>query len=215
MSSNEILPYLTSDETVLEEWKDGSRNIYATNKRLILTDRRRVSDFSYSHISSIDYESKIRKGRIIGGIFLIIIGIIVSITAYIGIIVFTPYFGIIALLIIIIIAIILFLTSASKKTIIYVVGRDPVELSGKMDSLLRWIREYKTAIETGHGNIPISSQQTIKTLKREPPTIASSNLQQTPSSIPSYPCEKCGRKLTYLYSSQSWFCGTCNQHFES
>jgi len=139
----DITKYLVPDEEILEEWTDKNRKIYATNKRVLIKKGRQVSDYSYSHISSIDYESKIRGGRIIGGIVLIILGIIISINVPVGIVIgFLP----------IIIAIILFLTSFTRKTMVYVIGRDPVELSGKMESMLRWIRQYKTEIE--HKAIP-------------------------------------------------------------
>lgn len=135
---SDIARYLVPDEKILEEWTDKNRKIYATNKRVLIKKGRQVSDYSYSHISSIDYESKIRGGRIIGGIVLIILGIIMFINGPVGIVI-----G----FLLIIIAIILFLTSFTRKTMVYVIGRDPIELSGKMESLLRWIRQYKTEIE--------------------------------------------------------------------
>jgi hypothetical protein len=140
---SDISQYLTPSERILQEWKTGSCDIYATNKRVIIEENGKVSDASYSHISSVEYERHTHVSRIIGAIILIVIGVVMSLSFS-----SIPILNIGGFLLLLLISIILLLTSSSAKTKMYVVGREPIELSGRMESLLRWVRQYKVEMES-------------------------------------------------------------------
>ena len=62
------------------------------------------------------------------------------------------------------------------------------------------------------GSMPTGSQFCKKcgrSQSKNPPNIQ----QQSPTTPTIHSCPNCGKKLTYIYSSQNWFCGTCEKHF--
>lgn len=75
MLPTEIEGFLTKDEIVERQFSLKERRVFATNKRLIVKEAGSVRDFSYSHISSIEYkEERLYRQAILPLIMAIILG---------------------------------------------------------------------------------------------------------------------------------------------
>ncbi|MCK4243812.1 hypothetical protein KAX03_03000, partial [Candidatus Bathyarchaeota archaeon] len=145
--------YLIANEKVLQSWKRGSWNIFATNYRIILKKKsffsKEIVEASYNYISSI--EEKI-SSDVLGGIIFLIIGLTLLYLHLYPPIVFGLYnamndplvstvFLSTGLLFIGIGS--LFLFERKRIFKFHIVGRDPIILPGKLEPMIRWVREYK------------------------------------------------------------------------
>ena len=62
--------YLVGDEIIEKRFKLKDRNVFASKRRLFLTKSNKVRDISYTHISSIELDTKPNWPRVICGIVI-------------------------------------------------------------------------------------------------------------------------------------------------
>jgi hypothetical protein len=146
---SDILPYLTPDEKLLKTTNTEVWQIYVTDKRILFKKgsilEKVIVEAAHRHISSIEYKKDSPLPSIIGGIILIALGW------------FANYFlnqlslmnnsiliiGLAALLAIMGIALIISSLLKSPTLKIYVVGREPIIISGKLKEIFRIVREHQ------------------------------------------------------------------------
>ena len=146
----DISSYLTPHERILKKWRDGSTNICATDKRIILERNDNIIDAPYHHISSIELKKTRSRVKIAFVALSIIIGVLLSTVDFFSFILIPPAIRLIFPTIglsLIIFAIILFIIPMGTKIKIHISNQEPVELSGNMKSMVRWVRDYKARIE--------------------------------------------------------------------
>ena len=79
---NEIKEYLGKQERVIASYKG---KYFATEKRIIITKHGHgFEDFSYKHITSINYQKYAKKSLIILGVVFLILGLIMYFAPVIG-----------------------------------------------------------------------------------------------------------------------------------
>ena len=165
---SDIESYLTKDEKVIKtgksrEWKE----IYVTNKRVILRRGgifgKEIMEASYRHISSIEFKKPSPLGYIIAGTSFSIFGIWLTIWAILERGHVSPLFkdilsdfftigiglGLVSTGFGIIIIVIGFIVTSAPQFTIHVVGRKPLIISGKLQEIIRIIREYREKVELG------------------------------------------------------------------
>lgn len=85
VNADAINRFLGKDETVLSTYLAGKGIYCATEKRVISYRKKltgeKFSDVSYAHITTVNLESKIRKGLVYLGILVIFLGILSSISS--------------------------------------------------------------------------------------------------------------------------------------
>lgn len=136
----QIQNILARDELVEKDFHVKGRRVYATDRRLLELEGKRIRDFDYAHISSVEYSSRHEWGMLVFGIILFIVGIVLSwIFAPAGI-----ALGLIGLILIIVGA-----RRRSERIEANVVGvSDPIKYEGSrqtLDSLLQLIRQKQLA----------------------------------------------------------------------
>ena len=72
----DIEKYLVKDEIVEKCFNLSGCNVYASNKRLFIKRGNIVRDIDYGHISSIEFKAQRSWGAVGGGIFSIVLGLI-------------------------------------------------------------------------------------------------------------------------------------------
>jgi hypothetical protein len=152
-----IRSLLTENETIEKRFDLKGCKLYATDKRLLRTEGRSITDFDYAHISSIMYSSKRYWWLIVPGIVLMIIG------AFVG-----SYAGI-ALIIIGFIFIIAGAIAKSEWVEANVVGvPKPVKFEGSrqdLDSLLQIVRQ-KRIVKPTVGKIETKVVDIAETIRK-------------------------------------------------
>jgi hypothetical protein len=166
----DIASYLIPDEKIIVVG-NGEKEVYVTNKRLILRKRgifgeKRIVDASYRYISSIEYEKEISLRDIVGGISLIILGLLLN---YFRPLITQGWFWegdvlsnvlyIISLGLgiggVILILMGVFLSIGPPVFTLYIVGREPIELRGrKLEDLFRIVRQYWEDTKPGNEGSP-------------------------------------------------------------
>ena len=141
---------LTTGETIEKTFDLEGCVVYATNMRLIRIAGRHIQDFSYEHISSVEYISKQFRHWIIIGILLIVADASVFYYYYEDTLTFVP---LAVWIIIAVIGLILALIGALRKlewVRVYVSAiKNPVPFKGESDklgSLLHIIRDRRMPI---------------------------------------------------------------------
>jgi len=137
-----ISNYLTHNEKILQKWRDGSTNIYATNSRVVLEQSGKILDIPYSNINSFEYSSKHSIWRITLGILLLVCAFFSSFF------ISSKGIGISIGLSLLFFAIIIFAKSQIPKIKMQVTGQGAIEFSENMKSIMGWIHDYKTKIES-------------------------------------------------------------------
>ena len=142
---SDLLPYLASDEKLVQTERTKEWKIYFTNKRFILKKggllKKEMVEASYQHISSIEYRKVVPINWIIAGIICIASSFAMT---YIFSSFQNFWFNIpqiflaIAGIVIIVAA---FLRPA--KFIIHIVGRNPITLSGDLEEIFKTAREQQ------------------------------------------------------------------------
>ena len=134
----DIEKYLVKDEIIEISFKLHGCSVYASDRRLFLKKGNTVRDFSYSHISSIEFKKYRSFGPMVGGIFLTIFGFIVVVSVNAA-----GWIGVILGLAIFVAGFV-----PTNQVELTVVGLAlPIKLSGDMvalDSLFKLIREKRT-----------------------------------------------------------------------
>lgn len=153
---SDIKSYLTSDETLLKTGRNGEWEIYITDRRVIFKKNgwgKKIIEASYRYISSIEYEKESRLGYIIGGVMLLIFAfgvwylfpslfpILYSMTRKI----FSWLFDLIVLLLGLV-GLALFFVNPQGKFKIHVVGREPLTVSGRLEEIIKIIRQYREKV---------------------------------------------------------------------
>ena len=155
----DIQSYLTTDEKVLKKSKSSNWEIFVTDKRALFKKGnffgKEIVEASYKHISSIEFKKDNPLKLLITGIFLVIASFV-----QFYYILSNPIFGTpnsVFLLVSIVFLIILFLLGivaiassffVMPKFKIYVIGRDPLTLEGKLEPIIKIIRQYKEKVDT-------------------------------------------------------------------
>lgn len=150
---SDIASYLTPDEKMMKIGRSREWDIYVTDKRVLFKKGgvfgKQIVEASYRHISSIEYKKESPWGYIIAGIFFIGFAFI----AYNFIFEYEPTMRsiltilsfIMGLMGIILIVASVFITPKFK---IHVVGRKPLTISGKLEEIMKIIRQYREKVET-------------------------------------------------------------------
>ena len=124
--------FLGNEETVEKSYK----NFNATNKRLIITNKHGFQDIAYKHITTLNYEQRIRKWLLALGILFLIGGIIsVTIAGDVGL--GGLIFGIILIILSVIFKI--------RRYVVYTSGSQRFFIPGQgsqTDAFLKTIREH-------------------------------------------------------------------------
>jgi len=149
---SDVSSYLTADEDILKTEKSEEWEIYVTNKRVLFKKGgifgKELVEASYRHISSIEYKKASPLSFIIAGICLVLFGFIqytfLSKNRFFEPISFWIQIVFILLGIVAIVAS-LFIKPTFK---IHVVGREPLTVSGKLEEIIKIIRQYKEKVET-------------------------------------------------------------------
>jgi len=146
---SDVASYLAPDERVLEKWRGGEWDVFATNNRIILRKGiigKQIVEASYAHISSIEYKSLWNVGQALIGAILIFVGLFLpeEFMIRIGLV------GLVSFLIragSLIVGLILVLLSHRSGIKLHVVGRpDPISLPTNLEPMIKWIRQYKQPI---------------------------------------------------------------------
>ena len=161
----DISGYLTSGEKVLEEWMDDEFKVYATNNRIISLHGNRISDASYSQISSIEFGRIIKKPTLALGILLLV----ASFLQLIYINPFTILFGValISWFIMFFLAIILLHASKRNRIMMCVNDQKPIEFSENMKPIIKWVEDYKVKIEKDIASTSEAKKKSIRLTKKE------------------------------------------------
>jgi len=147
---SDIASYLAPDERVLEKWRGGEWDVFATNNRIILRKGiigKQIVEASYAHISSIEYKSLWTLRQVLIGLILILAGpflpeeFIIRMGLAPGLVSFLIRAGLF------IVGLILVLLSHRSGIKLHVVGRpDPISLPTNLEPMIKWIRQYKQPI---------------------------------------------------------------------
>ena len=70
--------FLSNDESIVSEYKSKKQGFYATDRRLIWTQRGNFLDASYNHINTIGMHQERFKALMVFGILLFFFGIVVA-----------------------------------------------------------------------------------------------------------------------------------------
>jgi len=152
---SDIKSYLTSDETILKTGRNGEWEIYITDRRVIFKTGgwgKRIVEASCGHISSIEYEKESRLGYIIGGVVLLIFagGLWYLFHSILHFMIRTfPFFWLFDLIVLLLglVGLALFFVSPQGKFKIHVVGREPLTVSGKLEEIIKIIRQYRERVQ--------------------------------------------------------------------
>ena len=152
----DIQSYLTTDEKVLKKSKSSNWEIFVTDKRVLFKKGnffgKEIVEASYKHISSIEFKKDNPLKLLIIGIFLLVANFVqlfyfsnnfqnISNLAILS----TALLIILFLMGIVAIASSFFVTPQFK---IYVIGRKPLTLEGKLEPIIKIIRQYKEKVDT-------------------------------------------------------------------
>jgi hypothetical protein len=143
---SDLLPYLTSDEELVQTERTKKWRIYLTNKRFILKKggifRKELVEAAYRHISSIEYKKHRSIKLIVLGIICIALGFVLTyLFSFWHVVFWLSWLSIILAIVGVVIIVAGFLRPAKFR--IHVVGRNPISLSGDLDEILKIIREYR------------------------------------------------------------------------
>jgi len=145
---SDVASYLAPDERVLEKWRGGGWDVFATNNRIILRKGivgKQIVEASYAHISSIEYKSLWNVGQALVGAILIFAGLFLP-EEYIirmgldGLVSFLIQAGSL------IVGLVLVLLSHTSGIKLYVIGREPISLPTNLEPMIKWIRQYRQPI---------------------------------------------------------------------
>ncbi len=128
--------YLASDENILSEYKVKKNHFYATDRRIIYTQKGKLVDASYSHINSIQIDIIKYKAFIILGVLIFIIGIAVALGSHSA--------GIVLIVIGIILLALYFVYKKSEYSIVMSSGDKihiPRTRSGNVEQFVKIIRD--------------------------------------------------------------------------
>ena len=147
---SDVASYLAPEEKVLEKWRGGEWDVFATNNRIILRKGiigKQIVEASYAHISSIEYKSLWNVGQALIGAVLIFAGLllpeefIVRIGLVLGPVSFLIRAGSF------IAGLVLVLLSHKSGIKLYVIGRpDAISLPTNLEPMIKWIRQYKLPV---------------------------------------------------------------------
>jgi len=165
--TNEQVPqslrkFLTADERVEKTFELKSHQVYATDRRILVQKGRKVRDFAYAHISSVEYSSKRYWWLIVLGIIICAVGVFGFAFASSEHRALAPY-----CLVLVPIGVVLIVLGAiikSEWVEAVVIGiRDPIRFKGvsqELNSLLQTIRQKEstgvTATATENGQTVIA-----------------------------------------------------------
>ena len=149
---SDVLSYLTNDENLLQTEKSDEWEVYVTDKRVIFKKGgilgKELVEASYRHISSIEYKKGSPLSLIITGIVVIALGLFQYYfwqgIEFIGTVSLALLIGLTLLGVISIVA--SFFIKPKFK--IHVVGREPLTISGKLEGIIKIIRQYREKVET-------------------------------------------------------------------
>lgn len=140
---------MTTDETIEHSGKIQDGDLYITNKRVILRRGLIITEASYRHISSIEYEKPGISGYLLAGICIVAVAIILYVfdTRLISMMlpnnIFMAIIGFGILLIIV-----GFLIKSSPSYKLYIVGREPIILKGhNLEDIIKVIRQYREHVD--------------------------------------------------------------------
>jgi len=146
---SDIASYLAPDERVLEKWRGGEWDVFATNNRIILRKGiigKQIVEAFYAHISSVEYKSLWNVRQALVGLILIFAGLFLPEEFIIPI----ALVGLVSFLIragSFIVGLVLALLSHTSEIKLYVIGRpDPISLPTNLEPMIKWIRQYKQPI---------------------------------------------------------------------
>ena len=147
---SDIKSYLTSDETVLKTGKNGEWEIFITDRRVIFKKGglgKRIIEASYRHISSIEYEKPSRLDYIIIGVVLLISAFGIWYLFH-GILREFPFFWLFDLIVLLLgsVGLAFFFVNPQGEFKIHVVGREPLTVSGKLEEIIKIIRQYREKV---------------------------------------------------------------------
>ena len=149
---SDVLSYLTNDENLLQTERSDEWEIYVTDKRVIFKKGgifgKELVEASYRHISSIEYKKGSPLSLIITGIVVIALGLF-QYYLWQGI----EFIGTVSLALLIVFTLLGVISIVASffikpKFKIHVVGREPLTLSGKLEGIIKIIRQYREKVET-------------------------------------------------------------------
>ena len=71
----DINSYLANDETIVASYEKKKNKYYATDRRLIFTQKKHLEDAAYNHITKISMDKVSHKALIAVGIILFLLGL--------------------------------------------------------------------------------------------------------------------------------------------
>jgi hypothetical protein len=74
----DINSYLANDETIVASYEKKKNKYYATDRRLIFTQKKHLEDAAYNHITKISMDKVSHKALIAVGIILFLLGLAVQ-----------------------------------------------------------------------------------------------------------------------------------------
>lgn len=149
---SDVLSYLTSDEKLIRTEKTDEWEIFVTDKRVMFKKGgifgKELVEASYKHISSIELKKTSPLSLIVTGIALIIIGLIQY--TFLNELQFVGTVSFWLLIVFIILGIVSIVASFFLKPQfkIHVVGREPLTVSGKLEEIIKIIRQYREKVQT-------------------------------------------------------------------
>lgn len=82
----DIDSYLANDETVVASYQKKKKKYYATDRRLIFTQKNHLDDAAYNHITRISMDKVSHKALIALGIILFLLGVVlIAVSGSLGI----------------------------------------------------------------------------------------------------------------------------------
>jgi hypothetical protein len=146
---SDIKSYLAKNERIVKTEKSAEWEIYVTKKRAIFKKQgilgKEIVEASYHHISSIEYKKKSRIAYIILGI------VVLTVLSLEGILVQDQFISLLFFLmgLLFVISIVLLAYLEKPKYTIHILGRKPIEVSAKLEGIIKTIREYQASARVG------------------------------------------------------------------